>query len=318
MLPPTLIDPIHQARQSLATARQASNPRSETQALIDLGVIGLRGGNHRQAAGLLQQARILAEELNDRALHLDATDHLGTALFQLGQAPQAIDLLNQAVVDAREMGDRYREKAALEHLGMCLFGVRDFALAENSWKQSLSLAVDLNDPVHEAELLWLLAIVHAECSLRGAALERGREALRKFQLLGNPFVPWLTEHLLRYEQRTEERLAKPAESSALDSVLGPWSVSTNDLSASLSPPAPGLLRMAFSAVKSISRFFTSGFETVTEATYQSRLAECATCEHHTGVRCTRCGCFTSIKAWMPHEPCPLGRWDNIAHNSRAA
>ena len=34
---------------------------------------------------------------------------------------------------------------------------------------------------------------------------------------------------------------------------------------------------------------------------------CAGCEHHTGVRCKLCGCFTNAKAWLPHEACPLGK-----------
>jgi hypothetical protein len=66
--------------------------------------------------------------------------------------------------------------------------------------------------------------------------------------------------------------------------------------------------MALSAAKSMGRFAGSGFKTVPQQTLQRRLQTCATCEHHTGVRCRLCGCFTSAKAPLAHEECPIGKW----------
>lgn len=76
------------------------------------------------------------------------------------------------------------------------------------------------------------------------------------------------------------------------------------------PPAsrPGLFGMAASAATSMARFAASGFETVRPEVHEARVQQCARCEHHVGVRCTVCGCFTDKKAWLPHEDCPIGRW----------
>jgi hypothetical protein len=41
---------------------------------------------------------------------------------------------------------------------------------------------------------------------------------------------------------------------------------------------------------------------------KQRIIVCASCEHHTGVRCRVCGCFTTVKSKMLHERCPLGKW----------
>src|SRR5262249_50278668 len=71
---------------------------------------------------------------------------------------------------------------------------------------------------------------------------------------------------------------------------------------------PGLLRMALSAAKSMAKFLGSGLKTVTPQVYLGRLAICAGCEHHTGVRCRLCGCFTNAKARMAHEQCPIKKW----------
>jgi hypothetical protein len=71
---------------------------------------------------------------------------------------------------------------------------------------------------------------------------------------------------------------------------------------------PGLLRMAYSAAKSLTKFLGSGLKTVPAEQRAIRLQICQGCEHHTGVRCRVCGCFTSAKTWLPHERCPLGKW----------
>ena len=71
---------------------------------------------------------------------------------------------------------------------------------------------------------------------------------------------------------------------------------------------PGLLRMALSATKAMANFVGSGFKTTPPDVQQKRIQTCAVCEHHTGVRCRVCGCFTQAKSRMLHEDCPIGKW----------
>jgi hypothetical protein len=66
--------------------------------------------------------------------------------------------------------------------------------------------------------------------------------------------------------------------------------------------------MALSAARSMGRFAGSGFQAVPAEARRRRLRVCAGCEHHTGVRCRLCGCFTGVKASLAHEDCPLGKW----------
>jgi hypothetical protein len=72
--------------------------------------------------------------------------------------------------------------------------------------------------------------------------------------------------------------------------------------------ASSWLRRGFSAMKSLAWFVGSGMKRVPSEVYQARRNTCQDCEHHTGLRCKLCGCFTSVKAWMPHEECPIGKW----------
>ena len=71
---------------------------------------------------------------------------------------------------------------------------------------------------------------------------------------------------------------------------------------------PGLLRMAISATKAMAKFVGSGSKTTPNEIQRQRLATCAGCEHHTGLRCKICGCFTNPKSRMLHEDCPIGKW----------
>jgi hypothetical protein len=66
--------------------------------------------------------------------------------------------------------------------------------------------------------------------------------------------------------------------------------------------------MALSATKAMAKFLGSGGKTTPAATGAQRLQTCATCEHHTGLRCRLCGCFTNVKVRLLHESCPLGKW----------
>jgi hypothetical protein len=71
---------------------------------------------------------------------------------------------------------------------------------------------------------------------------------------------------------------------------------------------PGLLRMAVSATKAMMKFIGSGLKTTAPDIQQNRMATCQACEHHTGLRCRICGCFTNVKTRMAHEQCPIGKW----------
>ena len=71
---------------------------------------------------------------------------------------------------------------------------------------------------------------------------------------------------------------------------------------------PDFLGMAVSASLSMAKFAASGFRRVDPQTHITRLEGCQDCRHRDGKRCRLCGCFTDLKAWLPHEDCPVGKW----------
>lgn len=41
---------------------------------------------------------------------------------------------------------------------------------------------------------------------------------------------------------------------------------------------------------------------------QRRLGLCQACPYRAGDRCTKCGCFVSVKTRLQTEACPVGKW----------
>jgi hypothetical protein len=133
--------------------------------------------------------------------------------------------------------------------------------------------------------------------------------------LRSPHLAWLAEHLKRYRASLPQVMpgAVPDGAPVGGYYTGPTSVT---IAAPVPPVAqegsgdPGILRMAIHAVHAMNKADSteSGMKTVPAETHQQRLAVCATCPHHTGVRCKLSDSFTSRKAWLPHETCPAAKW----------
>jgi hypothetical protein len=72
---------------------------------------------------------------------------------------------------------------------------------------------------------------------------------------------------------------------------------------------PSLMTRVATAATAAVTFVASGFEVLTEADVQARLAVCNGCEQRTGNGfCAGCGCYLAAKARLPHEVCPIGKW----------
>src|SRR6185437_4944139 len=147
----------------------------------------------------------------DEALQRDVLGNLGVAQLGAGQAPLAIQLFRQELAEARAHADPYGEKMALDHLGLACWCLRDYPQAFACYEQVVSLARQLKDWQHEAEVLWYLAILHAELQQRQQAIARAQAAIALFHELHKPQASWLAEHLDRYraEPTTGQALGVP-------------------------------------------------------------------------------------------------------------
>jgi tetratricopeptide (TPR) repeat protein len=299
------------AERRLAAARQSGDRHQETTALTDLGIVYTRVGDAQRAMAVLREALTLAHQSGDRYREGDVLGNLALAVQAAGQPALARELLEQRLALARDAGDQFAQKKALESLGLVHASTGDSIGALASYEAGLALARSVGDRQHEADLLWYMAIQHAEEGQRDQAIAEAEAAIDMLRTMANPQGDWLAEDLQTY--RTGDpgsRLSAPSAPGAFFGgavVAGGWSAAV-DPSLQQVAKGPGLLRMAISSAKSMAKFLASGLKTVAPEIHQQRLETCAACEHHTGLRCKLCGCFTNTKSWLPYERCPIGKW----------
>ena len=186
-------------------------------------------------------------------------------------------------------------------------------------RQALGLARRVGDQHQEANLLWLQGIQLAELDQRDAAIDRAQQAIAMFAKLGKPQASWYGAYLQKYRMGLFDNGPVPGVAGV---AAGPEAYLGGSLVAGVvagqvtgqaqanpkGTSGPGLLRMALSATKSMAQFAGSGFKTTPPEVQRRRLQTCTDCEHHTGMRCKICGCFTAAKSRLLHESCPIGKW----------
>lgn len=310
---PSAVSPRQLGERALAVARSKGDLREIVTALADLGLACLQENDPQRAVTLLDEAMAGARQLGDEVREADVMNSLGFATLSLGQPKRARDLLALTLAYVHSVGDRQAEKLVLNRMGLAHIGLGEHAVALECFERALALATDLGDRPLEAELLWNIGVQHAELGRRDQAVAYAEAAIRLLKQLGKPHAEWHTHLLARYKTaETAAFLAKPGDRGP-SGGFSPFatSIDTTRFSSpgtAASATGPGLLRMALSAKDAMMKFIGSGFKTTTPEEYRARLAVCSTCEHHTGIRCRICGCFTAAKAKLVHEQCPAGRW----------
>jgi tetratricopeptide (TPR) repeat protein len=315
--------PREQAEILLAAARKAGNRGAEATALTDLGVTKLSEGDHAGAGAALESALAITRELADREREIDVIGNLGLAMLGTGQAAKARQMFEHGLAYARAKRDHLGEKTAMERLGLAHWHLREFATALSCFDQALRLANLVGDRMQAANLLWYQGIQYAELGQRDLAIAKAEESIALFRAMGRPQAAWYGSHLQKYRMGLYEDApaAAPAGVSSsphsylggaiVASVMGgqsPGPAQAQGPGAAKPNSGPGLLRMAMSATKAMATFVGSGMKTTPIDIQAKRSQTCATCEHHTGMRCKICGCFTHVKIKMAHEDCPIGKW----------
>lgn len=299
-----------QAEELLAAARMQHDRQREAWALADLGVACLRDGDAQQAITHLQEALRLGQEHGNPRFQGDVRGSLGLSFLAVGQVGCALQLLEQALSLARSEADRVGEKTALANLGYAFAYLGNPAGAITHYEAALALARALGDRQHEADCLWCIAVQHAELGAGEEAVACAEAALLVLRELASPHVSSLEKQLARYCEETVDTALQPGWPQSRIGATVIASLWTPPPAAQPSAGGPGLLRMAFNATKSLAQFVGSGFKTVGRDQQQHRLDLCTACDHHTGMRCRACGCFTKLKTRLSHEACPLGKWSS--------
>jgi tetratricopeptide (TPR) repeat protein len=308
--------PREEAERRVAAARGTVDRGKEATALADLGAVQISEGNPAGAITSLDKALAIAREAGDPDREYDIIGYLGLALLGVGQPAKARQLFESGLGYVRTKRDLLGEKSTMERLGLAHWHLREFQVALSCFDQALNLARLVGDRMQAANLLWYQSIQYAELGDRDQAIAKAEESIALFKAMGRPQAAWYGSHLQKYRMGLYEDA--PVGTGAIMG-LSPQSYLGSAVVASVMPgqsgpsssqpnSGPGLLRMAMSATKAMATFIGSGMKGTPPDIQQKRIQTCAVCEHHTGMRCKVCGCFTAVKTKMLHEDCPIGKW----------
>ena len=127
------------ARSAIARAKPGRWPGS--------AVIGLRLGGYQHAAGTLQQALILFQEIGSTVGESQILPRLGDAYLGLGRYEQAAGNFDRVLCMSRELGDPGREADALNGLGEVHFKTGNADAARAHHATALRLASEVGSPL---------------------------------------------------------------------------------------------------------------------------------------------------------------------------
>jgi len=149
------------ADESVALARELGDPELIANALRGAGVVYHSSGQMDVSRRMYDEALALLEQSADRRLAVDVQNQIGLIANEQGDFVTALEILRECVDYSRSSGDRDSLERYLESLANAQLGADDVEGAAASWRESLALARDLNDPFGIIWALGGLAIVAA-------------------------------------------------------------------------------------------------------------------------------------------------------------
>ena len=145
--------------EAVELSRQASDLKTESQALAELSWIAVRKGEYPEAEQLGQQALELALQAGDKLTSAKAGYRLGIVAFYQGNYPLAARRFEQSLALSQELGDRYGVAGSLNVLGLVAVNQGDYATATRYFEEALAIAQELGNRDAVGKFLTNLGLV---------------------------------------------------------------------------------------------------------------------------------------------------------------
>jgi CHAT domain-containing protein/Flp pilus assembly protein TadD len=163
----------------LPVARASGDRFWEASALLDLSWAADEQAHLDEALDWSDAARRISVEHDFPDLQQAAQGNMGWALYKLGESEKALEMLVEAAKQARRLGDVTDQVKWLTDAGYIYMDARDFGTAEQSFRQSLELARQVNSREDIVNSLIALAFVSEQTGKLGDAKRHADEALAK-------------------------------------------------------------------------------------------------------------------------------------------
>lgn len=158
------------AGQGLQLAREQGRRRVEAVFLILLGLTHRSQGQLERSRVELEQAEVVAAEVNDPSLQITADQNLGRVLQEAGDLAQAMSRYAAGLKLAKAIGAQAAEGGLLNGLGTVLQALDKHDQALNLFQEALEIASRLNLKAAEADTLINLAASQAALGQHTGAL----------------------------------------------------------------------------------------------------------------------------------------------------
>lgn len=186
---------IDYLNQALLISQEIGDVRGRGIWLGNLGLVYDDLGQPKEAVSLHEQSVFIARQLRDQRGLSSRLGNLGNSYVALGDFTTALKVFHEAVGIYRELGDKREWALRLGIIGNIYseLGRRSpsdfearicYDLALDSYKQTLELARELEDPYSEAELLSSLGNVYGNMGDYELAIEHFHGAYQRFSELG--------------------------------------------------------------------------------------------------------------------------------------
>ncbi len=149
------------ADTSVAVAREVGDTELIAHTLSGAGVVYAAAGELGVAGQMYDEAISLLKGSSSRRLSIEVQNHLGVLMTEQGNYREALQILGDCVEFGRSEHDEPSTARFLESLANALLGLGDLESAAATWKESLSIHHELNDPFGTIWCVGGLALVAA-------------------------------------------------------------------------------------------------------------------------------------------------------------
>ena len=137
---------LAQFEPALATARELGDRAAEAQALAELGrVKGTWQQEYEPGQKYLDEAMVIAIELDDKPRLMFILRQLGNLGFGTGELEQSLGYLKQSLALAEELGDRESQANALNSLGLTASALGQYEEAREWYSRGMTIAEEQGD-----------------------------------------------------------------------------------------------------------------------------------------------------------------------------
>ncbi len=170
---------------SLAFARTRGDQFLESTALLNLGTASLQQGYFDEAIDWSQSSLRLSGELHAGYLSQVASGNLGWAHYKLGDSESALKSFLAASQSAEQLSDILGQVIWLNDLGSVYLDRSDYANAEQSFNQALTLARKIGAKEYIRNAIIPLALAYERQNKLDEASRYGDEAIAAAEADGN-------------------------------------------------------------------------------------------------------------------------------------